>query len=67
MSVRFNPRRRICDLYSFDVPYDLEPTRFSDFLRDYEKELDSHKNSIPVDTEGKEDEFKGLGGPIPPL
>jgi len=67
MSVRFNPRRRIYDLYSFDVPYDLEPTRFSDFLRDYEKELDSHKNSTPVDTEGEEDEFKGLGGPIPPL
>lgn len=60
MSVRFNPRRRIYDLYSFDVPYDLEPTRFSDFLRDYEKELDSHKNSTPVDTEGEEDEFKGL-------
>jgi len=60
MSVRFNPRKRIYDLYSFDAPYDLEPAGLSDFLRDYENELDSHKSSTPVDTEGEEDEFRGL-------
>ena len=59
MSVRFDLRRRIYDLYSFDAPYDLEPIGLSDFLRDYEKELDSHKTSTPVNTED-EDEFRGL-------
>ena len=60
MYVRFDPRRQLYDLYSFDAPYDLEPTGLSDFLRGYEKELDSHKCSIPVDTEDGEDEFRHL-------
>jgi len=60
VSVHFNPEKRIYDLYSFDVPYDLEPRGFSDFLRDYEKDLGSHKSSTPVDTEDEEDEFRHL-------
>jgi len=60
MSVRFNSRKRIYDLYSFDAPYDLEPTGLSDFLRDYEKELGSHKSSTPPGAEDEEDEFRGL-------
>jgi hypothetical protein len=60
MSEYFDLRRRIYDLYSFDAPYDLEPTGLSDFLRGYEKELDSHKGSTPVDTEDEEDEFRHL-------
>ncbi len=60
MSVCFDPWKRIYDLYSFDAPYDLEPAGLSDFLRGYENELDSHKGSTPVDTEGEEDEFRHL-------
>jgi len=61
--VRFDPRKRIYDLYSFDVPYDLEQTGLSDFLRDYEGSPDAHKGSISTDTE-EDDEFGGLD-PVP--
>ena len=60
MSVHFDPWRRIYDLYSFDAPYDLEPTAFPESLRNYEETIDSHKNSRPADIEDKEDEFGGL-------
>jgi len=60
MSVWFDPRKQIYDLYSFDAPYDLEPTGLSDFLRGYEKELSSHKGSTPADTEDEEDVFRHL-------
>ena len=59
MSVQFNSQKRIYDLYSFDAPYDLEPTGLSDFLRDYRKSLNSHKSSTLADAE-EEDEFRGL-------
>jgi len=54
MSVHFDPQKRIYDLYSFDVPYDLEPTGLSDFFRDYSESIDSHKNSTLADTEDEE-------------
>lgn len=60
MSDSFNPEKRIYDLYSFDAPYDLEPTAFPESLRNYEETIDSHKNSRPADIEDKEDEFGGL-------
>jgi hypothetical protein len=60
MSVQFDPRRRIYDLYSFDAPYDLEPTALSDFLQDYRKSLDLGAQSASPDIEDEEDEFRGL-------
>ena len=60
MSVHFDPRRRIYDLYSFDVPYDLEPRGFSDFSCDYSEGRDSHESSTLADIEDEEDEFRGL-------
>ena len=45
MSVHFDPEKRIYDLYSFDVPYDLEPTGLSEFLQDYGEDPDSHRHS----------------------
>ena len=60
MSVHFDPWRQIYDLYSFDAPYDLEPTAFPKSLRNYEETIDSHKNSTSADIEDEEDEFGGL-------
>jgi len=59
VSVHFNPEKRIYDLYSFDAPYDLEPRGFSEFLQDYGKDPDSHRNSTPADAE-EENEFRNL-------
>ena len=60
MSVHFDPWRRIYDLYSFDAPYDLEPTAFPESLRNYEETIDSHKNFTSADIEDEEDEFRHL-------
>lgn len=60
MYVRFDPRRRIYDLYSFDAPYDLEPRGFSDSSCDYSEGCDSHESSTLADMEDQGDEFKGL-------
>jgi hypothetical protein len=57
MSVHFDPWRRIYDLYSFDAPYDLEPTAFPESLQNYEETIDSHKNFTSADIE---DEFRHL-------
>jgi len=47
-------------LYSFDAPYDLEPTAFPKSLRNYEETIDSHKNFTSADIEDEEDEFRHL-------
>jgi len=60
MSVDFDPKKRIYDLYSFDAPYDLEPTGLFGFSRDYGKGPDLHRNSKPVNIEGEEDELENL-------
>jgi len=60
MSVHFDPRKRIYDLYSFDVPYDLEPTVFSEFLQDYGERPDSQRHSAGADAEDQDDEFRFL-------
>lgn len=60
MSAKFDPEKRLYDLYSFDAPYNLEPTGLFDFSRDYSKSPDSHRNSKPTDTESDEDELENL-------
>jgi hypothetical protein len=60
MSVNFDPRKRIYDLYSFDFPYDLEPRGFSDSLRAYQKDQDTARNSTAVAARDDEDEFENL-------
>ena len=60
MSVNLDLRKRIYDLYSFDVPYDLEPMDGSDSLRTYTGGPDSHQYSATGDTEDQKDEFRGL-------
>lgn len=60
MSVHFDIRKRIYDLYSFDAPYDLEPRGFSGFTQDYRKDLDLQKSSALADTEDDEDILAGL-------
>ena len=47
-------------MYSFDAPYDLEPTAFPESLRNYEETIDSHKNFTSSDIEDEEDEFRPL-------
>ena len=49
MSENFDPRKRIYDLYSFDAPYDLEPTGLSELSQDYGEGPDSHRNSVWAD------------------
>jgi hypothetical protein len=59
MSLHFDARKRIYDLYSFDAPYDLEPGGSWLPWRDYREEVDSHKNLPPAGTD-EENEFRGL-------
>ena len=47
-------------MYSFDAPYDLEPTAFPESLRNYEETIDSHKNSTSADIDDEEDDFRHL-------
>jgi len=56
MSDSFNPQERIYDLYSFDVPYDLEPTGLSPGFGYYAGVLTRDKNSAPANTENQEDD-----------
>ena len=60
MSDSFNPEKKLYDLYSFDAPYDLEPTGLFDFSQDYSKSPDSRRNSKPANIEGDEDELENL-------
>ena len=60
MSVHFDPQKRIYDLYSFDAPYDLEPTGSSEFLQDYGERPDSHQHLARADAEDQDDEFRCL-------
>lgn len=60
MSARFDLRKRIYDLYSFDTPYELEVRGSSDFLQDYDRESNSREDSVLIDAEGDEDILRGL-------
>lgn len=60
MREHFDSRKRIYDLYSFDVPYDLEPGGLSGLFQDYAGEFTAGKRSAFVVAEDEDDKLTGL-------
>jgi len=60
MSDSFNPERKLYDLYSFDAPYDLEPTGLSPSFRDYTEELATDNHSPPANIDEQENDLEGF-------